>query len=104
MNLIERTIVIGALINMAIYVPCFFLLFFPAANGFSHTLIAWHIVGMLLNFVVIVLTIRDLYRRRFANPNSKITWCLLICCTGGIGWIVYVFKHAFRPRVHSTPE
>lgn len=57
-----------------------------------------HFLGMALNLAALIVTIRDLYLRPFANPNTKLTWLLLILYTGGIGWVVYVFKHALRPR------
>lgn len=57
-----------------------------------------HFLGMVLNLAALILTIRDLYLRSFPNPNAKITWLLLILMTGGIGWIVYIFKYALKPR------
>lgn len=31
-------------------------------------------------------------------------WLLLILMTGGIGWLVYVFTHALKPRVSRSAE
>jgi len=102
---IERFIVVAALVNTAIYLPYFLAM--VAFGGFeSHPLaiFPWHFVGMFLNLLAFVITIRDLYLRPFANPSSKITWCLLILCTGGIGWLVYVFKHGLKPRPPLTDD
>ena len=57
---------------------------------------------MAQNLVAFVITMRDLYRRPFSNANDKVTWTLLILCTGGIGWLVYVFKYALKPRHNSS--
>ena len=101
---IERTIVIIAMTNMAIYMPCFFFLAIRMTPGFPSGMIIWHFAGMILNLIALVITIRDLYLRHFPNANSKVTWCLLITWTGGIGWIVYVFKHALKPRPEPVRE
>lgn len=53
---------------------------------------------MAQNLLAFFLTLRDLYLRPFPGENDKVTWCLLILCTGGIGWLVYVFKYALHPR------
>ena len=101
MKSIERAIVIAALVYMALYIPCFFVQTYRMSNGVPVSPLAifpLHFLGMALNFVALILTIRDLYLRPFANANSKLTWLLLILCTGGVGWLVYVFRHALRPR------
>ena len=56
-------------------------------------------VLLVLNFLALFLTIRDLYRRDFASLNSKVTWLLLIIGTMGIGWLIYLFKYVFRKSV-----
>jgi hypothetical protein len=53
---------------------------------------------MVFNFTALIVTIRDLYLRSFNNPNDKLTWLLLMMLTGGIGWFVYLWRYAFRPR------
>src|SRR4051794_34673009 len=55
-------------------------------------------ITMLLSVAAVVLIFRDLYKREFKNPHSKITWVLIIAFTGGIGLLVYVFRHAVHPR------
>lgn len=99
------------MIYIVIYVPFLLLFFFL---GVAHQkwgwvsedtlwvcfmiLIPFHFLGMAQNFLALFLTLRDLYRRRFPRANQKLTWCILILATGGIGWVVYVFKHALKPR------
>jgi len=102
---LERAVVITALVYMAVYIPYFFVQGYRMSSGVPVSPLAifpLHFLGMALNFVALVLTIRDLYLRPFANPNSKLTWLLLILLTGGIGWLVYVFKHALKPR--NSPD
>ncbi len=105
MGKIEKFAVIGALVYMALYVPFFFYLVnaTPMNATTFDTIIPFHIAGMVFNFVALVLTIRDLYKRPFDSENAKLTWALLILMTGGIGWVVYVFKYALKPRRPMHP-
>ncbi len=100
----ERAIVITALVYMAAYVPYFLVQMYRIKQDAQPPLLAIvipHLVGMTLNFIALVLTLRDLYLRSFPKPNDKLTWALLILLTGGIGWLVYVFKYALKPRPAS---
>jgi hypothetical protein len=102
MNRAERALVIAALGYMALYIPYFLVQLHRISDGVEVCPVAilpLHFLCMALNFAALIVTIRDLYMRSFPNPNSKLTWLLLILCTGGIGWLVYVFKHALRPRL-----
>ena len=102
---IERFFVLGAVIYMAVYIPCFVLaMASPDPDKWLPVIIPCHILGMILNFIAIVLTIRDLYLRKFKSENAKLTWALLILMTGGIGWLVYIFKHALKPRGKKETE
>jgi len=96
---IERFIVLWALLYMAVYIPFFFaaLHLIPGQRVFTFIL-PFHFLGMAQNLVAFIVTIRDLYKRTFPRENQKLTWLLLIVCTGGIGWIVYIFKHGLKPR------
>jgi hypothetical protein len=53
---------------------------------------------MGLIILALVFTIHDLYQRDFPTSNAKLTWLVLILLTGGIGWIIYIFRHALKPR------
>ena len=98
----ERTVVIAALVYMAAYLPYFFgLMYLEVAVGIEVS--PWaifppHFLGMALNFAAFIVTMRDLYLRPFGNPYWKLMWLVLILMTGGIGWFVYLFRHAFKPR------
>ena len=101
MNKLEKFIVYFVILYALIYTPMFVYLFFvntPSAETFN-TLIPFHLLGMVLNGLALIITIRDLYLRKFEKENAKITWALLIFLTGGIGWLIYVFKYAIEPRV-----
>ena len=103
---IEKAIVLWALAYMAIYIPFFFFAGSRVTpDQFLEIIIPLHLAGIVQNFLALALTIRDLYKRPFPNPNQKLTWCLLITWTGGIGWLVYIFKHALKPRpvIAETP-
>jgi hypothetical protein len=98
---LERVVVIAALAYMAVYVPYFLVQMQRLAGGAELSFFpffALHLLGMALNLGALVLTIRDLNLRDFPHANDKLTWCLLILLTGGLGWLVYVFKYALKDR------
>ena len=98
---IARIMIITALLYMVVYFPYFFLQRYRSSNGVAVSPLAIfpaHFIGMALNVTALILTIRDLFLRSFPSPNAKLTWLLLILMTGGIGWIVYIFKYALKPR------
>jgi hypothetical protein len=64
----------------------------------------FHTLGALMGIPLLVIPFRDLYKREFPDPNSKITWTIVMLLTGGIGLFVYIFKHGFKPRVPVAPE
>lgn len=100
---LERAIVITALLYMALYVPYFLAQGYRMSQGSNvspYAIFPPHFLCMALNFLALVLTIRDLYLRPFADPNRKLTWLLVILLTGGIGWLVYIFRHAMKPRAN----
>ena len=104
---LERAIVVAALLYMAFYIPYFFAQTYRISQGINispYAIFPLHFLAMAFNFLALILTIRDLYLRPFADPNRKLTWLLVILCTGGIGWFVYVFRHAMKPRIsHNAP-
>lgn len=54
--------------------------------------------------IAMTLTIRDLYLRPFSTPFHRTTWLFFILCTAGIGWISYLIKHAFKPRLNASEQ
>lgn len=99
---LECSFVLYALGYTAVYVPIFVIVILRSPQQFFSVLLPFHLLGMTQNLVAFVLTIRDLYVRRFSQPNQKPTWLLLIVTTGGVGRIVYIFKYALKPRSPST--
>jgi hypothetical protein len=100
-----RITILGAMLYMLVYFPYFFVQIYRMAKGVDVPLLAIapaHFLGMALNVAALIMTIRDLFLRSFPNPNAKLMWLLLILLTGGIGWIVYIFKYALKPRI--APE
>lgn len=78
---------------MLAYIPCFFL-FMPSR---LREILPFHFFGMALGIAVLVVVFRDLYKRDFPHPNTKLTWAILIL-TFSPSIIVYLYKHGFRPR------
>lgn len=98
----ERLFVLWTLAYMVVYSAVFVSIAYRDVQPSLSWLLTFHFLGMAQNFAALFLTIRDLYKRPFPNPNQKLTWALLILCTGGIGWLVYIFKHAIKPRPSPT--
>lgn len=95
----EKYIVLGSLAYMLVYIPFFFITFASAdPSRLFPIIMPFHLLGMGLNFAAFGLTIRDVYLRKLPGQNAKLTWLLLIMMTGGIGWLVYLFKYALKPR------
>ena len=65
---------------------------------FKSTLKFWAPVYIIATILTLYYLINDLYKREFEKSNSKVTWVFLILLTGGIGLIIYAFKHAIKPR------
>lgn len=99
MNRFEQIIVFGALMGQVIVVV---LGFAGLNNAASYLNESWFnylgIATFLLSICAMVLILRDLYKRQFENPNSKLTWLLIMMFTGGIGLVIYIFRHAVKPR------
>lgn len=98
MNRLEKAILFSALVAQCVVIalgvyglsseP-------PRPSGVPRSALAF---TMLLSAAAVVLLFRDLYKREFPNPNSKLTWLLVMAFTGGIGILIYAFRHAVRPR------
>lgn len=96
-----RMVILVALLYMIVYIPYFFLQLDRISHGVSvspFAILPAHFVCMALNIAALILTIRDLYRRPFPEPDTKLTWLLVILFTGGIGWVVYVVKYPLKHR------
>ena len=52
----------------------------------------------LQNLVALLLTARDVQMRPSLTSDKKNIWLGLIFLTFGIGWVIYLWKYAFRPR------
>jgi hypothetical protein len=99
MNKAEKAFCVLYIVYMLIYMPCFILLMprhFEAVFPF-------HILGMFLGLVLIIIVMRDIYKRDFPNPNTKVTWTILIFVTG-IAIFPYLFLHGFKSRPNKRQD
>ncbi len=120
MNRGEKAFMIFYWVYMAVYILCFvgfflFWLFFQSmprqdpvlsvaaviagqpADDYAIVLLPFHFLGMAMGVPMYVIVIRDVYKRTFPTPNSKVTWTILMLLL----WpsiLVYLYKHAFHPR------
>lgn len=93
MSRLEKAFVIFYWLYMAIYIPCFFML----VERHFFQILPFHFLGMFLGLVLLIIVFRDLYRRDFPDPNTKVTWTILML----LFWpsiLVYLYKHAFRTQ------
>lgn len=99
MNALEKAIVICALVGQVLVIPVGLLEMNTTATSQQQSLFSYFFAAIfLLSLCMVVLVLRDLYKRSFTNPNAKLTWLLVLMLTGGIGFFFYVFRHAFKPR------
>jgi len=104
MNRLEKWIVGTAFLYSGcyiIFILVLVLLVRPSRVDDITPFVVLHILAMLACVTALVVTLRDLYLRDFVRKNDKLTWGLLILLTGGIGWFVYIVKHAFKPRMNA---
>jgi len=93
MNPFEKAFSIFYFACLFAYVPCFFLLM----PRYFFQVLPFHLALMAMGVPMIVIVFRDLYKRNFPNPNSKVTWAILFF-TFSPSILVYLYKHGFRPR------
>jgi hypothetical protein len=83
-----------------LYVISYMVFFFIYASGPSSEslmILPLHLLAMLLSLVLIVLVVRDILKRDFPNPNTKVFWTLAVIWL----WPIipyYLWRHGFRPR------
>lgn len=98
MSTLEKSIVLSGLIYSAIYLPAF--VFF--SEGRMGVFIPFHVLAMVSVIVVVALAFKDLYQRPFPTTSAKVKWLAFMLLFGPI-IIVYLFKHAFKPRLQAQP-
>lgn len=101
MSSIEKAIVlIAAVLNIAVVL---FVIVAAGNPSLVGTIPSWLVLPTsIVSVLALVAIVRDLYLRTFTNPNSKLTWLFIIMFTGGVGMIVYVFRHAVKSRRVAT--
>ena len=94
MNRFEKAFVIFYFVYILAYIPCFFLLM----PRYWSVVMPFHFFGMAIGIPVLIIVLRDVYKRTFPNPNTKVTWTILVL----LFWpsiLVYLYKYGFHPRV-----
>lgn len=98
MNRVEKAFTIFYWTYLVIYLCCFIGV--GVSGNFPqhfYTIMPFHIFGMVIGIPMLIILFRDLYKREFPNPNTKVTWTILFLQF----WPsipVYLYKHGFRPR------
>jgi len=98
MNRGEKAFLLFCAAYVLAYLPCLFL-FAPNPNHFW-PILSLHIVCMILGVPVVIIVFRDLYKRHFSNPNTKVTWAILMVLFAP-SIIVYVCQYGIHPRVKA---
>ncbi|MHB0961531.1 MAG: hypothetical protein ACYC0X_26435 [Pirellulaceae bacterium] len=84
--------------NIVIYLCCFLAI--AVTGAFERLLfyeLPFHFLGMAMGIPMLIILFHDLYKRHFPNPNSKVTWTILML----MFWPsipVYLYKYGFRAR------
>jgi hypothetical protein len=98
MSTLEKAIALLGLVYSAIYLPVF--VFF--SEGRMGVFIPLHVLAMVSVIIVAALAFKDLYQRPFSTTSAKLKWLAFMLLFGPV-IIVYLFKHAFKPRLHAQP-
>jgi len=81
-----------------VYLCCFLVLAFTGAmERLFFYVMPFHCFGMAIGIPMLIILFRDLYKRHFPNPNSKVTWTILML-TFWPSILVYLCRHGFRSR------
>lgn len=98
----HETIIVLFTFAMAVLIPILGAIQLGNPDSlFKSTLKYWALIYVIASILTLYYLINDLYKRNFGNPNTKVTWAIIMFFTGGIGLIVYAFKHAIKPRPTS---
>ncbi len=98
MNRAEKAFMIFYWCYILIYGCCFvYLGVTDKLRDLFHVVMPFHFFGMAIGIPMLIILFRDLYKREFPNPNSKITWTILILmfCPS---ILVYLYWYGFRTR------
>ncbi len=94
----EKSFVIFYFCYILVYMCCFLAMTFTGAmDRLFFYVIPFHLFGMVIGIPMIIIVFRDLFKRDFPNPNSKVTWTILMLMFVP-SILVYLYKHGFRPR------
>jgi hypothetical protein len=93
MNRFEKRFVIFYWVYILVYIPCFFAL----VPQYWLQLLPFHFLGMVMAIPMFIIVFHDLYKRHFPDPNSKVTWAILMLVLYP-SILVYLYKFGFRPR------
>jgi len=104
MGKLEKVLLFGLFAGMFV---CLFMALvlehrYPENKAAWSVLPALGFVGAFFGMSAVVLVLRDLYLRDFRDANAKMLWTLAILMTAGIGLLVYIFRHAVKPRPHRS--
>jgi magnesium-transporting ATPase (P-type) len=96
----ERVVAILCFVYVVGY-SIYFFTFVWAGAAEESVFMPFHLLGMALSFTLVVLVVRDIYRRQFVNPNAKVTWALLVLFLFPL-IPIYLWKYGFKPRELSA--
>ena len=106
MGRIEKAYLLVYCLAILAYVPCFILFVeeIHQSRIAFRFLITTHFTLMFMGLIMLILILRDLYKRAYMSANQKLTWGLWVTLFS-LSIIVYYFKHARHPRdVSPTPS
>jgi len=95
----EKAFCIFYFVYILVYIPVFITVMNTDSRSFG-PIIPFHLLGMALGLVFLIIVLRDIYKREFPNPNQKITWTILIL----MFWpsvFVYLPRYGFKPRTRE---
>ena len=94
MSRFEKFLALSGLVYSVMYIPAF--VFF--SEGRTAVFVPFLVLAMASIIMVAGLAFKDLYQRPFPTAKGKLKWLVFMLLFGPM-IVVYLFRHAFKPRV-----
>ncbi len=101
MNRIEKIVCIWTLLYIVTYLP--FLILYGYATLSMMGILSLHFIGIGSLVSTYVLCMRDIYLRKFPDPNHKVTWTLIVVLGSVFGLAAYLTRHGMKQRSNGDP-
>lgn len=97
MNKTGKMFVVFYYLYIALYLPVFFSNIEETPNW----LVPFHLIGIVLSSIFMIIIIRDILKRDSLKPSGKAIWICSILFFWPVS-VYYVAKYCFKPRKNEV--